>query len=141
MSSDVYLMRHGEAEPRASTDSKRQLTERGRLQVRNNLAKLPQNKPIALFHSPYVRALQSAEILQQSLQLSALHCVSWLEPETPVLDVVAEMLLLPPAETMLMVSHNPLLDALVAELAAVPLGTFTFATGTLHRVHVDLVRS
>lgn len=131
----VYLMRHGEAEQSAGFDAQRRLTERGLLQVRANVSKLPAQSPISIYHSPLVRAQQSAAIVQPHLKWTSIHCVDWLSPDTEVLDAVAEVFALS-AESVLLVSHNPLLEALAAELAGVELGTYYFATGTLH--HIDL---
>jgi phosphohistidine phosphatase len=132
----VYLMRHGEAEHRADFDAQRRLTERGLLQVRANVAKLPLLDPIAIYHSPLIRAQQSAALLQPYLNCTSLSCVERLKPDTAVLDAVGEILTLP-AELVLLVSHNPLLEALSAELASVDLGTYTFSTGTLHSINLN----
>jgi phosphohistidine phosphatase len=133
--SRLFLLRHGEAEPRADSDARRRLTERGLLQVRANVPHLPTQDPIAIYHSPLLRAQQSAELLRPHLNCSEFQCVSWLEPETPALVALAEIMSLS-AATVLIVSHNPLLETVAAELAALPLGTYRFATGTLHQINV-----
>lgn len=132
----IFLMRHGEAESRATSDQQRRLTDRGVLQIRANVAKLPTQIPMALYHSPLVRAEQSAQLLIPYLNCQAVHCVDWLKPETSVQVALSELLSVS-AETVLLVAHNPLLDALISELAGVPFGIYTFATGTLHEVRLD----
>lgn len=130
---EVFLMRHGEAEPRAQTDAQRRLTERGLLQVRANASKLTHAGPIVILHSPLVRAQQSAETIQPYVDCVSMQTVDWLFPDTPVLTAVAELMSLS-APSVLLVSHNPLLDDLIAELTGQPIGTLTFETGRLHQV-------
>ena len=61
---NLYLLRHGEAEASAHTDAARQLTAKGRQDV-ENVAKQFALRQLPLDHcfvSPYVRAVQTAEI-------------------------------------------------------------------------------
>lgn len=69
----VVVVRHGEAVPYADTDAQRPLTERGQAQARSVSAKLARYlaregcHETLLLHSPYVRAMQTAELLNEDL--------------------------------------------------------------------------
>ena len=103
----LWLLRHGEAEPRARTDAERNLTENGRLEVERSVAYL-QNQPLqAILVSPYQRAQQTAETVRQVLGFSGLvETVPWLTPESDpgdamlYLDRRAE-------QNLLLVTHQP----------------------------------
>ena len=61
----LYIVRHGEAQPRAATDAARPLTERGRQSVSTLWQALSSEglTPVMLAVSPYVRAQQTADII------------------------------------------------------------------------------
>ncbi|EXF44228.1 phosphohistidine phosphatase SixA [Pseudomonas sp. BAY1663] len=63
----LWLLRHGEAEPRARTDAERNLTERGRRDVRENAAHLRGRALQAILVSPYRRAQQTADEVRRTL--------------------------------------------------------------------------
>src|SRR6188768_3104389 len=69
---DLYLLRHGEAEPRSASvaEARRQLTEKGRRDVgrvieRSQTVKV---KPGLILSSPYIRARQTADIAAEILK-------------------------------------------------------------------------
>jgi phosphohistidine phosphatase len=103
----LWLLRHGEAEPRARTDAERNLTENGRLEVERSVAYL-QNQPLqAILVSPYQRAQQTAETVRQVLGFSGLvETVPWLTPESDPGDA---MLYLDrrTEQNLLLVTHQP----------------------------------
>jgi phosphohistidine phosphatase len=114
----LYLLRHGEAEARAHSDSARQLTARGRQEV-EQVARQFAARNIQLdrcFVSPYVRASQTAQLfLQHAGQSVKAETTEILIPEVRAsavmgfLDDVRE-------QQVLLVSHNPLLSELLALL-------------------------
>jgi phosphohistidine phosphatase len=112
----LWLLRHGKAEHYASSDARRELTEAGRNQVRASAAHL-QRRPLQLIlASPYARAQQSAELVRQVLGRSdELVTVPWLTPDTDPLQVLRELDAYP-ADSILLVAHQPLLGNLAGLL-------------------------
>lgn len=115
---NLYLLRHGEAEPRAHNDPARQLTARGRREIEQiarqfAMRQLPLDR---CFVSPYVRALQTAEYFIRHSGLAVPTEVNEaLIPETRA-SVVLQFLSGQGAGNILLVSHNPLLSELNALL-------------------------
>ena len=107
----LWLLRHGEAEPRARSDAERALTERGRKEVRRSAEHL-RGRPLRhILVSPYLRARQTAEIVRETLGLALpLTTVDWATPDDPP-RAAASHLDDYPGECLL-VSHNPLLGSL-----------------------------
>lgn len=108
----LWLLRHGEAEPKARTDAERNLTENGRLEVEGAAAHM-QNQPLqAILVSPYQRAKQTAEIVRQVLGFSGpVETVPWLTPESDPGDA---MLYLDrrSEQNLLLVTHQPFVGVL-----------------------------
>jgi phosphohistidine phosphatase len=107
----LWLLRHGEAEPRARSDAERALTERGRKEVRKSAEHLRGRELAHILVSPYLRAQQTAELVRETLGLTLpLTTVDWATPEDSPRSV-ADRLEHYPGECLL-VSHNPLLGNL-----------------------------
>jgi phosphohistidine phosphatase len=110
----LFLMRHGEAEALAKSDADRALTQTGRAAVASKQALLPDMDSMIV--SPYLRALQSADILvSEGLNVSFRTVDDRVTPDcelTPILDE----LISPTAANQLIVAHNPLLSRLVSLL-------------------------
>jgi phosphohistidine phosphatase len=108
----VWLLRHGEAEPKARTDAERNLTEAGRLEVERAAAHLQEQPLQVILASPYQRAQQTAEIVRQALGFTGpVETVPWLTPDTDPTDA---MLYLDrrPEQHLLLVTHQPFVGAL-----------------------------
>jgi len=126
----LVIMRHGQAEPAAPSDAQRELTDKGRHDVVDVAKRLlpildgqlsPEVSP-SIFHSPFVRTTQTAELLYKTLvgderftslvspvaqgdllgSNSVEGVVSWAETRSD--------------PTVILVSHQPLVSALVAWL-------------------------
>ena len=110
----LWLLRHGEAEAYQRHDADRQLTEQGRqqiLQTAEFLRDIPFDRVLS---SPYLRARQTAELLSATLQRQGNNeVVPWLTPEEDVREVVRKLDGYP-AESVLLVAHQPLLGNLVS---------------------------
>jgi phosphohistidine phosphatase len=107
----LWLLRHGEAEPRARSDAERALTERGRKEVRRSAEHLHGRPLQHILVSPYLRAQQTAEIVREVLGLALpLTTVGWATPDDSP-RAAASHLDDYPGECLL-VSHNPLLGSL-----------------------------
>jgi phosphohistidine phosphatase SixA len=78
----LWVLRHGEAEPRANTDAERRLTAHGREQVLHSAAHLLGQPLQAIIASPYVRAQQTAALVHDTLGFAEpVRTVPWLTPE------------------------------------------------------------
>jgi phosphohistidine phosphatase len=107
----LWLLRHGEAEPRARSDAERALTEHGRKEVRKSAKHLRGQRLAHILVSPYRRAQQSAELVRETLGLDLpLTTLDWLTPDDDP-RLVASRLDAFPGDCLL-VSHNPLLGQL-----------------------------
>lgn len=112
----LWVLRHGEAEPRANSDAERRLTVHGREQVLHSAARLLGEPLQAIIASPYVRAQQTAALVQGALGfVEPVRTVSWLTPDNDPRQVIAELDRLG-LEHVLLVSHQPLVGALVGLL-------------------------
>lgn len=138
---NIFVMRHGQAAPEASSDALRPLTEHGRAEVSLMARWLaPQVSQFDLvLVSPYVRAQQTW--LQLSKDLSALH-VETCEQLTPSCDAdLAASLILAygeqyPVGNILVVSHMPLVGYLVESLCSGIMAPI-FVTAGLAKIKVD----
>ncbi|WP_145188909.1 MULTISPECIES: phosphohistidine phosphatase SixA [unclassified Pseudomonas] len=112
----LWVLRHGEAEPRANTDAERRLTAHGREQVLHSAAHLLGQPLQAIIASPYVRAQQTAALVHDTLGFAQpVQTVPWLTPESDAQTVIAEIERLG-LEHVLLVSHQPLVGNLVGLL-------------------------
>lgn len=107
----LWLLRHGEAEPRARSDAERPLTERGRKEVRRSAERLRGRALAHILVSPYLRAQQTAELVRESLGLNLpLTTVDWATPDDSPRAAASHLDAYP--GDCLLVSHNPLLGHL-----------------------------
>jgi phosphohistidine phosphatase len=114
----LYLLRHGEAEPRANRDAERRLTARGRQEVESVARQFLANQlPLQVcITSPYVRAQQTAQLFMDIVAPTlAVAQDAVLTPEVRASEVM-KMLEAQDAGHILLVSHNPLLSELNALL-------------------------
>ena len=112
----LWVLRHGEAEPRATTDAERRLTAHGREQVLHSAARLLGQPLQAILASPYVRAQQTAALVHGALGFAEpVRTVPWLTPERDAQQVIGELERLG-LEQVLLVSHQPLVGTLVGML-------------------------
>lgn len=112
----LWVLRHGEAEPQASSDAARRLTPHGREQVLRSAAHLLGQVPQLILASPYVRAQQTAALVHEALGCDKpVQTVPWLTPESDPQQVISQLDTLG-VEQVLLVSHQPLVGALVSLL-------------------------
>ncbi|NWL77856.1 phosphohistidine phosphatase SixA [Pseudomonas taiwanensis] len=129
----LWLLRHGEAEPRARTDAERELTRHGRKDVLHSAAQLAGRPLGAILASPYVRAQQTAELVRDALGFrGAVGTAPWSTPESDpreALNFLAER----SEQDLLLVTHNPFVSDLAGLLIhghrqePLPMGTATLA--------------
>jgi phosphohistidine phosphatase SixA len=124
---DLYLVRHAKAEA-GQDDFQRALTKGGR-RVAEDVAGAVKRAGVSaqrIEHSPLVRARQTAEIFAVELDAPLAECND-LRPDQTV-ELVRERLMSEPAQSLMLVGHNPFMEwlaaTLLAEAAEVPLLTF-----------------
>jgi phosphohistidine phosphatase SixA len=132
---NVFIMRHGEAESVAKTDMQRELTREGREDVeqmstsyRDELSQVD-----IIWASPYLRAQQTAELMSAQLLTRPSTPVTtqpFLPPNGNPRDVLAE-LESHRDQTVLIISHQPLVGVLVEALAGLEPGRYRMGTGSL----------
>nr|WP_282445819.1 phosphohistidine phosphatase SixA [Pseudomonas sp. EYE_354] len=110
----MWILRHGEAEGHARTDAERNLTEHGRGEVLRSAAHLIGQPLSAIIASPYVRAQQTAQLVREALGFEPeIRTVAWLTPDGNPLQVLQQ---LDTDDTVLLVSHQPLVGSLISFL-------------------------
>lgn len=126
---NLWLLRHGEAERRVTTDAARQLTKRGEQEVLLTAEKLQGVVIDIILHSPYQRAMETAMLVKQAINYQGkIEQVPWLTPDDNPQQVV-KYLDTYEGNNILLVSHQPLLGILAALLSegsqrfAIPLKT------------------
>ncbi len=109
----VWILRHGEAQAHARSDAERGLTAHGREEVLKSAAHLL-GKPLSrIIASPYVRARQTAELVRQALGFSEQIAIApWLTPDGRPDQVLARLDGYG-SDDILLVSHQPLVGALI----------------------------
>lgn len=116
MAAQLWLLRHGEAEPHASDDASRELTPRGEEQARVAGGALAALELVfhAVYTSPKVRARRTAELVCEALGVEP---VVW-EPLREGFDVAdaRELLYAGEGQRVLVVGHNPDLAQVVHDM-------------------------
>jgi phosphohistidine phosphatase len=119
----VYLMRHGIAidrdDPDCPEEAQRYLTPKGVQRTQSaafGLAELGV-KPKGLLTSPYIRAVQTAEIVCEALDIDPkdLRVTDALKPNADPARLMEELQHVPESEVMCF-GHAPHLDALIARM-------------------------
>lgn len=119
MKKRLWILRHGEAERATAHDPERRLTERGADDARAAgqwLAGVA-TPELLIFASPYKRAQQTAKKAAHALPDKTIVTVEWLTPDTDPAKVVEELDSIVFTE-LLLVSHQPLVSALIGLLVA-----------------------
>jgi len=112
-------MRHGEAQPFAGNDAARELTDNGRRQAAlagqclQHQALVPQR----IWCSPYRRTEQTAAITLAAAQFDnkLLKTCALITPDSSPIDV-ADIIAQQCVETLMIISHQPLVSALIGLL-------------------------
>lgn len=113
----LYFLRHGIAQDLSSSDFARELTERGRARVVGAAKVMKQAgiQPAAIFTSPRLRSLQTAQIVADALQvgLTVSEAVNFGFDRS---DVQALTRALPDDAEVMFVGHNPDMSEVVNQL-------------------------
>ncbi len=128
-------MRHGEAEPYQSTDASRALTQTGRAAVASKQMHLPSID--SLIVSPYLRALQTADILvEEGLDVQHRIVDERVLPDCALEPIIQE-LIDPSLNSQLIVAHNPLLSRLVRALCGSAARSIALNTAEIACIQAD----
>jgi len=118
----LFVMRHGQASPTAPSDQQRPLTATGEQEARlmgKWLSKAAEHIDCIVV-SPYVRAQQTAKLVQQTLsydvKIETLDMITPSGSATLVHDYLDGLLAVNQYQTVLFVSHMPFVSYFVAEL-------------------------
>ncbi len=139
---EIYILRHGIADERRAgrSDEKRALTEEGRRKLRPVLerARAAGVAPSLILTSPYVRAVETAEMAAEVLghKRPVVHTTALVpgsSPETAWRDIRDRG----DEESILLAGHEPMLSELAAYLLGVPELAIDLKKGALLRLDVD----
>lgn len=138
----VYILRHGIAEVAMGgmRDADRALIEEGRKKLRTVLrvAKRAGVKPDVILTSPYLRAVQTAEVAAEVLGYEGkLLEVDALRPGGSPQDVWEEIRARNDSESVLVSGHEPLLSSLVAFLLGTSSMWIDLKKGSLVRIDME----
>jgi len=131
-------MRHGESECQADHDSLRELTPEGRMDIAQMATDYHEalQQVDVIWASPYVRAQQTAEIMSEHLSVPVI-THNFLPPHGNPNDIV-DALESQRQQTVLIVSHQPLIGILVDNLAGLEPGRYRMGTGALAYLSTDI---
>lgn len=140
----LYLIRHGHAgdpDQWEGPDDSRPISERGRRDLRRTADVLARRETIdILCTSPLVRAVQTAEIVAQALEIDDVQVLEELRPDVPV-QTVLERVAQIDGKRVGLVGHDPQMTGLVAALSGEPPEKLRFPKGAVVRFDVnDLAR-
>lgn len=135
---NLYLLRHGEAEPRHYDDAQRALTSHGKQEVIHVARQFAKQKIrlASCFHSPFTRTSQTCGLfLAESGAAVKAEPLLLLTPDHRALQVLAFLRSLQ-SEHVLLVMHNPLVSEVLAVLTDIDIDAMhIFSTGELAAVH------
>ncbi|MGF1724251.1 phosphohistidine phosphatase SixA [Photobacterium nomapromontoriensis] len=119
----IYIMRHGEAHNFAASDAERPLTERGQAlsqQMASQLVHQLHNGLDMVWVSPYLRAQQTWQAMASDLpapkQLVTVDDITPYGDAENVAAYIKAVIATEQPETLLVISHLPLVGYLTAEL-------------------------
>lgn len=114
----IFILRHGEASYKSSSDRDRELTESGR-QASKTVADFCAEIQIdysKIYSSPVLRARQTAEIILKRYPGLSIHESEFLLPESDPNDIIGELSHLTNDSTVLLVTHEPFASTCIASL-------------------------
>lgn len=137
---ELFILRHGEAEPRVTTDEVRQLTDKGRAAVARMIKSSLEDlgKLTHIWVSPLVRAQQTADIAASLIGDMEPYTTELLSPEADP-QLLFNQLQLSECEGLLLVSHQPLVSKILDTLCGTERGYHDMATSSLACVDIDIM--
>jgi phosphohistidine phosphatase len=134
----IFILRHGQAEYPVTTDEARELTPKGRADTKQILQLCGDDMKNlgAIYTSPLVRAQQTAAIAATFFSGVQIETTSLLVPEAAPIEVY-EWLVSLGCESVLLVSHQPLVGTLVNQLCGTAPGYYSMGTSSLAAIDVS----
>lgn len=143
---NIFILRHGQAETQITTDEARQLTDKGRADTARVMSvRAPDMASLAqIWASPLVRAQQTAAIAASSFPHIHVQTTDLLVPEAnpqALIDWLGRLLRneSDADKSILLVSHQPFVGALVNKLCGKPDGYYPMGTSSLAAIHIPVV--
>ncbi len=139
---EIYLLRHGiaaDAKP-GQPDAERALTEEGGEKLRRVLKRAREagTKPDAILSSPYLRAVETAQIAKEALGYEGpIQRVEALVPNASPYEVWDEIRARKSENAVLLAGHEPLMSSLAALLLGCPALEVDFKKAALMRLYCD----
>lgn len=145
----LFILRHGEADAQITTDEVRQLTDKGRSDTVSVVAARAgdMSSLTQIWASPLVRAQQTAEIAAGYFPGVAIQTTDLLVPEAKpqaLMEWLSELntlMLANPDQSILLVSHQPLVGLLINKLCGKPHDYYPMGTSSLAAIHAQIVAS
>ena len=135
----LYLLRHGEA-ANGGNDYARPLTDKGRQQVNDQLIfSGPKIFYDALWVSPYVRAVQTAKIWSEALDVAP-RSTDLIVPNANI-QLFYDELNVQQVNSLMVVAHNPFLSRLVMDFCGNPQQFLGMDTASLVALEYDYAAS
>lgn len=136
----IYVMRHGEAEPKSvgRPDDQRHLTPEGKERVMRNLVLARESFGARVDHilsSPLVRAKETADLAKRIFVPMNLEVEPSLVPTGTPYEIYDAISKLDPAAHVLLVTHQPLVTRLIADLIGSE--RIEMATGSIAKIVQD----
>lgn len=143
---NLFILRHGEAEPISSSDRQRELTVRGRQQIvsmvernKNKLANVQM-----VFASPFVRTQQTAQVFIETLQALTgkqfqIHTEDRLTPDRSPQEVLELLCKQDANANIILISHQPLVSELVSSFCERDAHSLSMPPATLASITLDPV--
>lgn len=130
----LYILRHGKAEIASGPDSARELTEKGKIQISEVSQHLDDVDLVVV--SPYIRAQQTADIFLLNKQVGQRKESETLIPDASIAEVMSWLEEVS-SQSVLLISHNPLVTELAAWLTGDNM--IRFGTGNLACLEGDYI--
>ena len=139
---EIYILRHGTAEPQHAgrADSERKLTDEGREKLRLVLARARGAgvAPSLILTSPFIRAVQTAELAAQALGYTGeIEKTDALVPSSSSRQVWRLLRSRADQPAVLLSGHEPLLGETASYLVGSSRVCFDLKMGALLRIDVD----
>ena len=143
----IFILRHGQAEAQITTDEARRLTDKGRSDTARVVqARVADMAPLAqIWASSLVRAQQTAEIAANYFPRLKIQTTDLLVPEAnPLalldwLDELNAQQLANPDQSILLVSHQPLVGSIVNMLCSKPDDYYPMGTSSLAAIRAQVI--
>ena len=140
----IFVLRHGQAEPQQTTDEARKLTPLGRSQVAANVySALGELKAVKhLWVSPLVRAQQTAavacDLMREHHIIVTTETSALIVPEANIFSAF-DALQAAQLDAVMLVSHQPFVGNFIDVLCGSAPGSHPMNTGALACIDCDLV--